>query len=133
MTRLAEDQRRRENRLLDEEIDRRAGVVFSSADVSWEARDQLTKLLKHYAKDPRPYGACVRDNMATFGPGRTEQVCGTIKEIVRATTRWNRSPKSVLASGEVPTLGDEAFALLMSMTDIDIDRITLEVQDHARS
>lgn len=78
---------------LDSELDRVFGLVFSEADaVGPEARDKLRAVLKHYAKEAHPYRACVVDNTKHFGPGRTEGVCATLKDIIRGTNQWRDHP-----------------------------------------
>ena len=118
---LATARAAREGKLLDEFLDRHLDVLLSSKDVGPDARVKLRKLLSHYAKQPHPFRACVRDNMKRFGPGRTERVCATLKDIIRGTTRW-RKAADVVAS--VP-IDDEVAAVLLSLEDRDIDRLEL--------
>jgi hypothetical protein len=53
----------------------------------------LMPLVKHYAKSPHPFTACVRDNRRRFGP-RTEQVCAVVKDLIEKRTTWREGPKS---------------------------------------
>lgn len=44
-------------------------------------------LLKHYAKDPHPWKACMKDNFKRFGP-KTPALCGVLKDVIRQRTDW---------------------------------------------
>lgn len=118
-------QQAREDLLLSEEIDRRLDVLLSAKTVGPEARAQLRELLKHYAKEAQPFRSCVRDNMKRFGPGRTERVCATLKDIIRGTTRW-RSQDGVAAS-DAPEIPEDVVQLLLSIPDGELDKLVLEV------
>lgn len=120
---------------LDDELSRTLGVIFASnADtVGPEAREKLRGILKHYAKNPHPFRACVRDNMKRFGPGRTEQVCATLKDIIRGTTRWRAVEASDTDPDTTPiTLTDtERRDILASLTDDDIAKLEEVILTHA--
>lgn len=116
-------QQEREDRVLTREIDGRLDVLLSHADVSPEARGHLRELLKHYAKMPHPFRACVRDNMKRFGPGRTEKVCATLKDMIRGTHNW-RNHDGVAASVEIT---DEVEQILLSIPEDALDKIVMEV------
>lgn len=118
-------QQAREDRLLEEDIDRRLDVVLSSADVGPEARAHLRGLLKHYAKSPHPFRECVRDNMKRFGPGRTEKVCATLKDMIRGTTRWRHGSEGVAAS----EMDEEIERILLAIPDDALDKLVMEVAD----
>ena len=115
----------REDRLLLADIDQRLDVLLSHADVSPQARGHLRKLLAHYAKSPHPFRACVRDNMKRFGPGRTERVCATVKDMIRGTHKW-RSGDGIAAS-DAPEITEEVEALVLSLPDDALDKIVMEV------
>jgi hypothetical protein len=117
-------QQTRQEVLLSAEIDRRLDVLLSARTVGPEARSQLRELLKHYAKSPHPFRACVRDNMKRFGPGRTERVCATLKDIIRGTTRW-RNSDGVAASA--PEVSEDLETLLLSIPDDELEKLVLEV------
>lgn len=123
---LTQAQQAREDRLLAQEIDTRLGVILSHADVSPSEREALGKLLSHYAKSPTPFRACVRDNMKRFGPGRTERVCATVKDMIRGTHRW-RSGDGVAASNDAPELTPEVETLLLSIPDEKLEALFMEV------
>lgn len=120
---LLSAQQAREDTLLSEEIDRRLDVLLSHQDVSPEARGHLRKLLKHYAQEPHPFRSCVRDNMKRFGPGRTEKVCATVKDMIRGTHTW----RSVEAS-DLPEIDTEIESILLSIPDDALDKIVMEVR-----
>ena len=47
----------------------------------------IRSLLKYYAKKPKIFTACVRDNRKRFGP-RTNAVCAWVKDQIKGTTKW---------------------------------------------
>lgn len=126
---LIEAQERRRDDLLNEELGLVLDRIFSEADtVGPDARHKLRGILRHYAKDPHPFRACVKDNMKRFGPGRTEAVCATLKDIIRGTTHWrghpaadHGSPGAIAASDAEPiTLSDaERREILVGLSDDD--------------
>ncbi len=82
-------QRERDMKILDYDVSQILDRAFSASDViGTEARDALAGVLRVYAQDPHPYRTCVAQNIARFGPGKTERVCGTIKDMIKSTTRW---------------------------------------------
>jgi hypothetical protein len=110
-------QQSREDALLMEDIDRRIDLLFSEADtVGPDARHKLRGILRHYAKMPHPFRACVKDNMKRFGPGRTERVCATLKDIIRGTTKWRGHPAADHGSAGL-SLDEEVEKLLLSIPD----------------
>jgi len=72
----------------------------NAAQVGPDARWKLRGILRHYAKKPHPFAACVRDNRKRFGP-RAEAVCAVVKDLIRGTTHWrgHNNPKDVGAAG----------------------------------
>lgn len=79
------------DRQLAAEIDGRVTLLLSNYQaVTADPKKMayLRPLLAHYAKDPHPFAACVKDNMKRFGPGRTEGICAVIKDTIRQTTGW---------------------------------------------
>lgn len=115
----------RDDVLLSDFIDHRLDVLLSAKTVDPEARAHLRGILKHYAKEPHPFRACVKDNMKRFGPGRTEAVCATLKDIIRGTTRW-RDHDGIAASGQI---SDEAADLLLSFSDSEIEEMEMIVME----
>lgn len=111
----------REERLLNDFIDERLDVLLSHEDVSPRERTMLRNLLKHYAKMAHPFRACVRDNMKRFGPGRTEKICATIKDMIAGTHRW----RSVETS-DAPDLSERMEEILMAIDDDDLEMIVME-------
>ena len=124
---LSAAQQAREDRLLDgwleeqmtvllAEVGRAPGV--SEADtVGPDARHKLKGILRHYAKDPHPFTACVHDNMKRFGPGRTEKVCAVLKDIIRGTTHWRGHP----------ALDHGAPGAIAASLDEDVERLLLSI------
>ncbi len=128
----------REDRLLDEVIDRRLEILFSKGEhpgvsqastVGPDKRHKLRGLLRYYAKKDHPFTACVNDNMKRFGPNRTEKVCATLKDIIRGTTHWRGHPEldhgapgAIAASDEQPPEIDfEIAELLLSLSESDLE------------
>lgn len=132
-TQLALAQQARMDVLYDEELDRHLDVLLSEADaVGPAARNKLKGILRHYAKDPHPFRACVKDNMKRFGPGRTERVCATLKDIIRGTTRWRGHPSadhgaSGIAGALAEPLDEDVEALLLSIPDEKLEAFFLGV------
>lgn len=122
-------QRQREDALLAVEIDRRIDLLFSEADtVGPDARNKLRGILKHYAKDPHPFRACVKDNMKRFGPGRTERVCATLKDIIRGTTHWRGHPAADHGSAGLAQIDEDVERLLLSIPDDKLEAFFGEVR-----
>lgn len=120
---------RRLDRELDSAFDQSLAIVFSNADrVGPTQRHQLKGLLRYYAKQAKPFTACVHDNTKRFGPGGADKVCATLKDIIRGTTHWrghpeldHGSPGAIAASDEHPPLIDEDLGkLLLSMEEDDL-------------
>jgi hypothetical protein len=124
---LSEAQAARADLLLSEEIDRRLDVLLSAKDVGPEAREHLSGILKHYAKEAKPFTACVKDNMKRFGPGRTERVCATLKDIIRGTTRWRNHHEGVAASDAEFT--EEMEQILLSIPEGALENLVLEASN----
>jgi len=106
---------------VDEQIDAILTRIFSEADtVGPHAREKLSGILKHYAKDPHPFRSCVTDNMKRFGPGRTEKVCATLKDLIRGTTRWrHQTNMSDQEPVEITLTQQERLEVLASLSDED--------------
>ena len=137
---LRQAQQGREDRLLheaiDEFLDRHLPVLLSEADtVGPDARHKLRGILRHYAKDPHPFRACVKDNMKRFGPGRTEAVCATLKDIIRGTTKWRGHPAldhgapGAIAASEPPPIDRDVEMLLLSIPDDALEAFMLEARE----
>lgn len=141
-------QQSRQDRLLDDAIDnfldKHLPVMLSEADtVGPDARHKLRGILKHYAKEPHPFRACVRDNMKRFGPGRTEKVCATLKDIIRGTTKWrghpgadHGAPGAVAASDSSvlpPEIDEGVEMLLLAIPDDALEAFVFEAQEVAHA
>lgn len=129
---LVQARQQREDILLDDFIDKRLDVLLSAKTVGPEARRKLRNLLKHYAKKRHPFRACVRDNMKRFGPGRTEAICATLKDIIRGTTKWrgnralDRGSAGIAGLADAPAIDEETETLLMSLADRDLEDLLRE-------
>ena len=97
--------------------------------MSPEAKHKLMGILKHYAKMPHPFTACVRDNRKRFGP-KTEAVCGVLKDIIRGTTKWrgHNNPRDKGSAGlssfrsidQELLLDEETAALIERLSEQDL-------------
>lgn len=135
---LAQAQERRRRALagtttvsLSDQIDHAVELAFSEADtVGPDARHKLKGILKHYAKDPHPFRACVKDNMKRFGPGRTEAVCATLKDIIRGTTHWRGHPALDHGSpGAIAASDQDADPCPITLTDQERTEILTSLSD----
>ena len=125
---LLQAQQDRDDRVLLAEIDSRLDVLLSAKDVGPEARSHLRALLAHYAKNPHPFRACVKDNMKRFGPGSTERVCATLKDMIRGTTRWRHGADArAVTASDAPEISEEVAQLILSVPDDALDKIVMEV------
>lgn len=103
-------------------------LLLNAARTGPHARHKLRGLLRYYAKKPHPFRACVRDNMKRFGPGRTEAICATLKDIIRGTTHWRGHPSQdhgapgAVAASEVFEIDDDLAILLSEITDEQIEK-----------
>lgn len=124
-TTLLAAQQQRKEALFSEELTAILDRTFDASAASYEAREKLMGVLKHYAKDPTPYRSCVRDNMKRFGPGKTEATCATLKDIIRGTSRWRAVELSNLDNDPVPaTLNNiERSTILAALSDEDFDAL----------
>lgn len=126
-------QEAREDALMNEYIDKQLDVLFSAKTVGPEARYKLRNLLKYYAKKPHPFRACVRDNMKRFGPGRTEQICATLKDLIVGNTHWRNGGRKGLAGSDNYSdnyvINDEVADLLLSISNEELERIVFNASD----
>lgn len=130
----------REDRLLDQVIDRNLELVFSLATsavphpgvsqastVGPDARHKLRFLLRFYAKKQHPFTSCVNDNLKRFGPGRTEAVCATLKDVIRGTTHWRGHPEldhgapGAIAASDAPEFPEEVADFLLSLPESKLE------------
>jgi hypothetical protein len=127
--RLAQEARK--DSLMNDYIDEQLDVLFAARDVGPQARYRLRNLLKYYAKKPKPFTACVRDNMKRFGPGRTEAICATLKDMIMGTTKW-RNKRGVAGSDNYSdnyVITEEVADLLLSISNEDLERIVFNASD----
>ena len=98
-------------RMLMGEIDSRLELLLANYQrVTADPRKMgyLRFLLKHYAKFPHPWHQCVHDNMKRFGPGKTEALCGVLKDTIRQTTYWRHGKHG---HSKVPDTGAPGVAI----------------------
>jgi hypothetical protein len=135
---LLQAQRARDEQIWQEEFDREFEMLmtFSNADaVGPDARHKLKGILRHYAKEPHPFRACVRDNTKRFGPGRVEKVCAVVKDIIRGTTKWRGHPAEdhgiggAVAAADSLLLDEDTEKLLLSIPDEKLDRFFFSNQE----
>ena len=143
-------QQEREDRLLDEEIDRRMELLFQASPsrlekgglseastVGPDARHKLRFLLRYYAKKDHPFTSCVQDNMKRFGPNRTERVCATVKDIIRGTTHWRGHPEldhgapGAVTASDAPEIDAELAEILLSLSPSQLEILFFDSPDAA--
>ncbi len=122
-------QQQREEDLLDSYIDERLDVLLAAKTVGPAARYKLRGLLKYYAKKKHPFRACVKDNMKRFGPGRTEAVCATLKDLMMGTTKWRNNKKFAGSDSfsDNYVITDEVADLLLSISNEDLEDIIMNI------
>ncbi len=60
-----------------------------TANVSAKDKKKLKGLLLHYAKQPKPFTACYRDQIKHgLSPDHAARRCAVLKDIIRGNTRW---------------------------------------------
>ena len=124
---LTEAQEAREDLIFSAHIEDHLDVLLAAKTVSPQARARLAGLLKYYAKKKHPFRACVKDNMKRFGPGRTEKVCATLKDLMMGTTKW-RNNKGLAGSDNYSdnyVISDEVADLLLSISNEDLEDIIM--------
>ncbi len=58
-------------------------------NVSASDKKKLKGLLLHYAKQPKPFTACYRDQIKHgLSPDHAARRCAVLKDIIRGTTSW---------------------------------------------
>lgn len=135
---LAEARARREERRINESIDRmiehRLKGAQLAAPISAHAKVKLRDILKKYAKSAHPFDECVRDNKKRFGPGRVEAVCATLKDTIRGNKNWrgkgNAKDKGTagLAEGASLTIDGDVLLALNAISEVDLMEIFLEAR-----
>jgi hypothetical protein len=126
MSTLEQAREHRADMALDEKLDQRLSVMFGAKDVTPAQRFKLRNLLKFYAKQPKPFTQCVRDNRKRFpGPGQVERICGTIVALIgRHNSNKNKGGKTLMASDEeVPVIDDDTLSLLDELTPLEENQI----------
>lgn len=124
-------QQAREDAVLLSYIDDQLDVLLAARNVGPAARSRLRNLIAYYAKKKHPFRACVRDNMKRFGPGRTERVCATLKDIMVGNTRW-RGKKGVAGSDNYSdnyVINDEVADLLLSISDEELENLVFNASN----
>jgi hypothetical protein len=119
----------------EELVEEYIGIAFSNgfskgtANVDPHDMKKLAPLLKYYAKKPKPFTACVRDNRKRFGP-RTEAICAVVKDLIFHSTKWRNKRdggKAQLSSDEVQefildkAIPDEFIEWLAETTEDELE------------
>lgn len=123
---LAEAQEIRLNAELDALLDQK--LVGMAAPISPHAKFKLRDILKHYAKMPHPFRACVKDNLKRFGPGRVEAVCATLKDTIVGNKNWRKGGGHSKLSEEDLAIDSEILLALDHMSEVDLQEIFLEAR-----
>lgn len=127
---LSEAREERRERMMFDAIDQRVDLLLSAKTVGPHARYKLRNLLKYYAKKPHPFRACYKDNVKRFGPRGAAQVCATLKDIIRGTTKWRKGGRkhmsdeglgdAVVVDFDMPEIDDETMELIEMITDDEL-------------
>lgn len=143
---LAEE---RLDRVLMSELDSRLDLLLANyqrVTANPRSMGYLRFLLKHYAKDPHPFRACLKDNLKRFGPGRAEKVCAVIKDSIRQTVYWRHghgghsrvpdtgAPGVAIAEADAPAANPPWHGNRLSERPISLlDKLDAEfgVRDHS--
>lgn len=113
----------------DREIDRQIAARMSRtslAAVPPVARVKVRQVLKRYAKQDKPFQACVTDNMAKYGPGRTEAVCAPLKVAIKSMKIGDATASYTSASDAV--IDADVLLALDAISEIDLQKIFLEAR-----
>jgi hypothetical protein len=124
---LAEARARRSKAMLFESIDEALPTLFRDVQVEEAKLQQLREVIWHYDSKPDPFAACVRDFMEEFGPGKTERICGTLADLIRAYGRGE--PITMSDDQSLPELTPDFAEFLLSIDRESIDRFQREVLD----
>lgn len=127
---LEQARARREDEALAKDIDafldQRIANLKLAAPISPQAKVKLRDILKKYAKDPHPFRACVKDNSKRFGPGRTEAVCATLKDVIKGNKNWRKGGAKMDEGALV--IDSETLLALDAISEIDLQEIFLEAR-----
>lgn len=108
---------------LDEELNyfisialARTGFSKGTADITEADRKKLLPIMRHYAKMPHPFTACVRDNEKRFGE-RVNAICAVLKDLIVGNTKWRGKgkpyvPRAIPNSEEGWILAEDAEFVL---------------------
>jgi hypothetical protein len=116
----------RHDREIDEMIAAKLKKTHLAAPISPTARVKLRSILKKYAKSAHPFTECVRDNQKRFGPGRTEAVCATLKDVIKGNKNWRKGGAHTSESDVV--IDADVLLALDAMSEIDLQEIFLEAR-----
>jgi hypothetical protein len=116
----------RYDREIDQMISARLARVHLAAPISPTARVKLRSILKKYAKSAHPFTECVRDNMKRFGPGRTEAVCATLKDVIKGNKDWRKGGAHTSEADAV--IDADVLLALDAISEIDLQEIFLEAR-----
>jgi hypothetical protein len=115
---------------LDREIDKMIADKLKAANlaapISPHARVKLRGILKKYAKSAHPFRECVKDNMSRFGPGRTEALCATLKDVIKGNKNWRNGGANTSESDLV--IDADVLLALDAISDYDLQEIFLEAR-----
>lgn len=70
--------------------------------VTPDAKNKLSGILKHYKGMAHPFTTCVADNTKRFGAEGAKKVCAVVKDLNEHTTKWRKGGKTQEAALELP-------------------------------
>jgi hypothetical protein len=69
---------------------------------------------------------CVKDNLGRFGPGRTEAVCATLKDVIKGNKNWRKGGANTSESDAV--IDADVLLALDAISAVDLQEIFLEAR-----
>lgn len=89
---------------------------------------KVKSTLKHYAQSPTPFRDFVRDNMAKFGPGRTEMIGAVLCGEIKGKKPWKA--KALMSEVEIvkPSIDGDVLLALDAISKYDLKTVMLEVR-----
>lgn len=96
------------------------------------AREKLKGILQHYAKKPKPFTACVRDQIKHgLSQEMANRRCAVIKDLIMGTTKWRGHPDVAPQSQYLSDveIDDETTRLLLAISELPDFYETLGLDD----
>lgn len=116
------------DRAIDDKIDAFLADKLKGTTVSTKAKVKLRGVLKKYAKEKDPFKACVRDQAKSFGPGRAEAVCASIKTTIKSGSKnWGASSAAKVEASEL-SIDGEVLVALDALSEVDLQGVFMDAR-----